>query len=267
MELAGFAAVGFGLGRLIKSRSLNELSLEARLHARMSRVVYNEVAYRQEQIDNFRLDGTRSNVRMAVYTDEAAKLCIVAIRGTTLEGEEDLSSLRNLGDVIISPGSTLDACFDVALARSTCGPAASPCVSQDAISTTPRGATTDASRISWCVAHMCDIVSDCRARNLTISMTGHSLGGVLAMSIAVRPEAFNAGGVILGGHVFNAGAGLREMARCMTAGFTEPEIHERSLRLHHHHCVGDPVSMLYSRGTLHVYRPRFVNAHTLDNFL
>jgi alpha-beta hydrolase superfamily lysophospholipase len=43
----------------------------------------------------------------------------------------------------------------------------------------------------------------------TVHVTGHSLGGMVAMSCAVRMPA------VSGGHVFNAGAGKREVERLL----------------------------------------------------
>jgi hypothetical protein len=97
-------------------------------------------------------------------------------------------------------------------------------------------------------------------RNHAVHVTGHSLGGMVAMSCAVRMAQ------ITGGHVFTAGGGKREIERLMVGD----EHAQSSRKVEHHHIYGDPCSMGFSRGDLTIYRPSLVhirNPHTMSHFI
>ena len=99
-------------------------------------------------------------------------------------------------------------------------------------------------------------------RKYDVYLTGHSLGGMIAMSIGVR-HAF-----VKGGHVFNAGAGGREMLRLV--GLSHDAYDKLSKKFLHHHILFDGISAAFSRGKLVVYRPAFryiTNPHSMNHFL
>jgi dienelactone hydrolase len=94
----------------------------------------------------------------------------------------------------------------------------------------------------------------------TVHVTGHSLGGMVAMSCAVRMRQ------VTGGHVFNSGGGKREVERLLVGD----EYAQESRKVEHHHIFGDPISMGFSRGELSVYRPslyHITNPHTMKHFI
>lgn len=107
------------------------------------------------------------------------------------------------------------------------------------------------------------VVMQSKYTGYTVHVTGHSLGGMIAMNVAVRCAS-----VVSGGHVFNAGGGGREIARL--CGLMGDDFAEKSKSVAHHHIYGDPISMGFSRGMLTVYRPCFRhyrNPHTMRHFL
>lgn len=79
------------------------------------------------------------------------------------------------------------------------------------------------------------------------------------MSLAVRMEQ------VKGGHVFNAGAGLKERARALADGATD-RFAAASKKVWHHHMFNDVVSMAYSRGKSEIYLIKTEQNKVWDSF-
>mmetsp|Transcript_15558 Transcript_15558/g.21256 ORF Transcript_15558/g.21256 Transcript_15558/m.21256 type:complete len:242 (-) Transcript_15558:376-1101(-) len=238
VALAAGAAGAFALYRGLKSHSLDSMSTDARLHAKMSSAAYEEPDERSNTIDDYILLSRYSNKRLAMYVSDSQKRIIVAIRGTT-----------NLWPEFNNPMAGASIAAD---ANICCLPI-----------------THIMQRFHWIIAEMQGVIDFASKRGYRISITGHSLGGMLAMSYFVRDTS----GYFVGGHVFNAGGGMREAFRLITFGTTEPEIQLRSRLVTHHHIYGDPISVVFSRGNLRIYQPKNplcmspLKRHAIDQFL
>lgn len=101
-----------------------------------------------------------------------------------------------------------------------------------------------------------------------LHVTGHGLGGALAVEVQVRHRR------VRGGHVFNPVAAADDRARrgllqrLGAAPAAEDRFRDRSRAVHVHHVLLDLRSAGFARGTKITYRPRFPSGrHKLRNFL
>lgn len=240
-------AGAFALYRALKSHSLDSMSIDARLHAKMSSAAYEEPDKRGKTVDDYRLLSDYSNERLAIYVHDSRKRIIVAFRGTTCLWPD-------FSNIPLEVGLSLTADANILAGVATFADA---------------NILDNMQRFQWILLQMQRVVNFARTKGYKVSVTGHSLGGMLAMSCFVRDRSE----CLDGGHVFNAGGGARELFRLITAGITEQAIQERSRSITHHHIYGDPVSVVFSRGNLRVYQPKNplcmnpLRRHAIDQFL
>jgi len=115
-----------------------------------------------------------------------------------------------------------------------------------------------------------------------IHVTGHSLGGTIAMFVTVHT------GLVSGGHIFNPGAGVKTEELLVSAAAFGTVAAAGALicadqfayksngvgkavdlanRINTHHVLGDPLSLLFSLGNIQCYPPTRANLHALTNFI
>jgi hypothetical protein len=227
------------------------LTDEAIMFARMSSLCYegrsgSELLTNIEN-EGFHLDLEQSTERILVFFHSQQRKIIFAFRGTTTVHMKDIKVELGVSCV---PNTEYDwentGAADYNIAVGIC---------------TERGNQL-IPRVEKSLKHVQSVVRRQKYRKYDVYLTGHSLGGMIAMSIGVR-HAF-----VKGGHVFNAGAGGREMLRLV--GLSHDAYDKLSKKFLHHHILFDGISAAFSRGKLVVYRPAFryiTNPHSMNHFL
>jgi hypothetical protein len=202
----------------------------AKVYAKMSQEAYQEPDKRSDSIGGFELLKDHSNELVAVYFLEDKDLYVLAIKGT--------DTLKELvvDDLLLAMGIELKD--------------SPPRLNQ------------------WTVEKGFFRLLEEKGGESKVHVTGHSLGGNIAMNMALT---FNK--LITAGHVFNAGAPIDEW-------FTLPFSRDigrigrwmrgkelSSDNFWHHHIVGDPLSGIFDKAKFQVnYNGYITNPHTVDNF-
>jgi hypothetical protein len=233
--------------RLWNSVALDMLSDEAICFARMADLAYKKPEERQcAKLEGagYVVDRTMADERFAVFHHPRSRTVVVSFRGTASGGMTLLYDVvKELGGKHENPLNTGGADMNLAAAHRT---------------RNSKGELPP--RVQQGMELIQTVVRRSDYRNHAVYVTGHSLGGMVAMSCAVRMHE------IKRGHVFNAGGGKRELERLLVGD----EYGSASMKVEHHHIFGDPLSMFFSRGTLTVYRPSLwhvPNTHTMHHFI
>jgi hypothetical protein len=253
LQEGGWVNYGIWAGyRCLRSVSLDTLQPESRLYARMSLLCYNSVQSRQSSDlirAGYKIDMSCSNERISVFFNSFERVVVIGFRGTTHVSPLDLGQevIHQFWGGVSDEDrvNTAAADFNIVLGAQTSD-----------------GNGRLAPRIQQSLRHVQSVIRKTEYSGYATHVTGHSLGGMIAMSIAARHS------FIRSGHVFNAGSGLREGLRML--GLTTDEFDEASQKLQHHHILGDPCSAAFSRGCLTIYRPcvkHLMNPHTMSHFL
>lgn len=242
-------------GRIASAQDVESMSREARLFAHLSNVAYREPVDRPAHQNQFDLDSELNTDRFVVYTRGWIRVKAVIV------AFRGTSTLKDLLD-------------DVKLA-----------------------ANTNVNRLKQLLSSEVDCISAVSKKypGACIHVTGHSLGGSIAMFVTAHT------GLISGGHIFNPGAGFKSeeillgavavMFGVATGSVLSPlgvsvaagalasrdelshesygvgKVRDLASRINTHHVIGDPLSMLFSLGNVCCYTPTQVNLHALSNFL
>lgn len=239
--------------RIASAQAVESMSAEARFLAHLANVAYSAPAQRPLHQNDFALDLEFNTERFAVYTCGGWLSAKVVV--VAYRGTSDMSDVRN----------------DLLLASNT-----------------------NVNRLKQLLSSEVDCI-DAVARKYPearIHVTGHSLGGTIAMFVTVHT------GLVSGGHIFNPGAGVKTeelllgtvafvlgapvgvILGCSAAagalacaheksheGYGVGKVAELASRINSHHVLGDPLSMLFSLGIVHCYSPTKANLHALANFV
>lgn len=207
----------------------------AKVYAKMSQEAYQKPDKRLDSIGGFELLKDNSNKLVAVYFLEDKNLYVLAIKGTD-----------ELKEVVVD---------DVHLALGIEG-----------------GLGNWGNE--WNVELGFFNLIEEKGEDVKVHVTGHSLGGNIAMNMALT---FNK--LITAGHVFNAGTTIEEtvsvglfnstsitrISRWVAGAITGEEL--SSENFYHHHIVGDLLSGTFAKAILQVnYNGYITNPHTVNNF-
>jgi hypothetical protein len=228
--------------------SLSSLPDEAALYAQMSQLALECPLHRRSHTLNatgYLLDRSASNKRTAVFHHDdrqvlvlsyaAAKSCFAVPNGENARRKDELIKALGL--------STKGAKFDD---------------SSDA-------------RLPHCIRRHLDLLRLVRSKacyiGYDVHVTGHALGGLLALSLAIADDD----GSISSGHIFSPGAAFLGLTRrWLRRLFKLQLVHgprrftERLHTIHQHHIVGDELgeACRCTGSLVTVYQP--ATAHTAD---
>jgi len=230
-------------------QSVQSLSQEAKFFAHLSSVAYYDPRQRPLRQNEFDLDLEFNTDRFAVY-QRGGWLSAKAVV-ITFRGTSDMSDERN----------------DLLLASNT-----------------------NVNRLQQLLASEVECIGAVARKypKARIQVTGHSLGGTIAMFVTVHT------GLVVGGHIFNPGAGVKTEELLLGAAAFGPgavlgfaaasgatacadffshkshsvgKVEDLASRINTHHVLGDPLSLLFSLGNIQCYSPTRANLHALRNFI
>jgi len=239
-----------------EAQSVQSLSQEAKFFAHLSSVAYYDPRQRPLRQKEFDLDLEFNTDRFAVY----ARGCWLSAKAVviTFRGTSNMSDERN--DLLLASNTNVN-CLQQLLASEV-----------------------------ECIGAVARKYPEAR-----IHVTGHSLGGTIAMFVTVHT------GLVFGGHIFNPGAGVKTEELLLGAAAFGPgaptaavlgfsaaaaatgaaaradhfahksrgvgKVEDLANRINTHHVLGDPLSLLFSLGNIQCYSPTRANLHALTNFI
>jgi len=241
------------LNRILAESSTASLPDEAKVYAKMSQQAYKSPDRRDPMIGGFKYLQSESDQFVGVYYLENRNWIIIAIKGTG--GPDGMAKEVLTDDLRILMGETA---FRTVCSRSATEIAREVCPSITGVLTRVKGFFES-------------LQTRLAGKQATIHVTGHSLGGWVAIELAKEFKH-----AISGGHVFNAGSSAtrRLMDPAMQKvwrWWTDDRISHGNF--HHHHIVGDILSSEYHKiggkqtTNYHGHRgndPR--ETHTIKNF-
>lgn len=246
--VATASAAAFGGYRIAQSVQLDTMNAEAIAYAHMVSESYKDPEARDENVGEFTLDRSCSGKRIAIYFNRSSNSVVFVFRGTTFGEQIQFAGVN----IPVPSAATVVADINIAGGLGSAVPLGS--VQHQRLT----------ARLEEMLRKMSLTVAE-KYNTCEVYVAGHSLGGMIALSLGARHDW------IQGGHVFNAGAGGREAARLF--GIGSDQWAEPSKKIRHHHVFGDGLSMFMSRGELTVYRPRLMgptgnmNPHAMSHFI